>query len=625
MPDNNPRLTALQKLIDDDAIGQLRRREGLMATLCSEDGALKLDWVEGVARLLANPHLLEDVEAEAKDILQRGIHHIIWAGMGGSVLTVRVLCELGFFNEQHTRQNQQSMTIYPLDSTDPAALNDIVRKIAAAKNLALPQGAELANPNVLRALLDDVMMIGVAVGMTSEEPITHLEWFTPLLKQAGLRPAEHLLVMTLPGSYLDRFAREQQAPSRPLQPDGGTGTGGRMSAPTTRVFLLPAALYLMTSFPGQPGLLRQLLQRAWDDYNLDLATSHPADHPYVQLAAALNVASSNGACRLLVKMPDGWHIFVSWLEQLMEESLGKGGKGVVVFDDQTLNHIAFAYHQEGLLRVHVVTGTTQPTADQPFLLYQPSLASQEPQNRLAALATCFLGWQLSMALYGYLQHITFAGQPAVENYKTRARALRTQQDPLEVTTQWNAKIQDSNLTLLAPKNVRNQNIQSSIEPQIQDSAAFIFASTLQAAASTGIVQKDAQRIPLSYLDITVNGEVHPDLLAMLDGHVHTIGNQLLGVPVKLRRAPADYHSTEQSEMDGPPSLVSLRLVARNTEPGLLGSYTSTFLHAQAVSTWQAMLESGRPCFLLVIDGTLDDAYQPLSTFFSQVEQYLQQL
>ena len=93
------------------------------------------------------------------------------------------------------------------------------------------------------------MMVGVAMGMTSEEPITHLEWFTDLVKQAGLRPAEHLLVMTLPDSYLDRFAHEQQAPSRPLQPDGGTGTGGRMSAPATRVFLLPAALYLTTSFP----------------------------------------------------------------------------------------------------------------------------------------------------------------------------------------------------------------------------------------------------------------------------------------------------------------------------------------------------------------------------------------
>jgi hypothetical protein len=110
---------------------------------------------------------------------------------------------------------------------------------------------------------------------------------------------------------------------------------------------------------------------------------------------------------------------------------------------------------------------------------------------------------------------------------------------------------------------------------------------------------------------------------LLDEHVHTIGNTLLGIPVKLRKAPADYHSTEQSEMDGPPYLVSLRLVARNSETSLLGSYTPTFLHAQAVSTWQAMMEAGRPCFFLVIDGSLKDALKSLSTFFSHVEEHLQ--
>ena len=142
------------------------------------------------------------------------------------------------------------------------------------------------------------------------------------------------------------------------------------------------------------------------------------------------------------------------------------------------------------------------------------------------------------------------------------------------------------------------------------------------ATSTEVTHVDTQGVSLSYLDLTVNGEAQASLIAMLDEHVHTIGNELLGVPVKLRQAPAAYHSTEQSEMDGPPSLVSLRLVARNTEPCLLGNYTNTFLHAQAVSTWQAMMESGRPCFLLIIDGSLDDAIQPLSTFFSQMEQYL---
>lgn len=614
MTNDNARRAALQQLIEDDAVGQLRRRDGLMAALGSEDGALKLDWVEGVARLLADPAQLEQVETEARDIWQRGIRHIIWAGMGGSVIAVRVLCDLGFCQSS----DKDQVTIYPLDSTDPAALNDIMWKIAAARKLALPTGEESSDPTFLRVLLDDVMMVGVAMGMTSEEPITHLEWFTALLKQAGLRPAEHLLVMTLPGSYLDRFANAQQAPSRPLQPDGGTGTGGRMSAPATRVFLLPAALYLTTQFPDQSGQLRSMLQHAWDEYNLELATTHPAEHPFVQLAAALSAASLDGACRLLLNMPEGWQALIGWLEQLMEESLGKGGKGIVVFDDQTLNHAAPGYHQNGLLHVHVVTDATRPAQDRQYILSQPYLTGKDPQNRLAALAASFLGWQLSMALYGYLQRIHFAGQPAVENYKARARALRTQSDPLQVTSQWSLALRDGILTLLAPHGAFGRDTQSHIDAQRSDSAASAFATALQEALATG----DTSR-RLRYLDVTVNGEAPESLLSMLDEHVHTIGNKLVGVPVKLRQAPAAYHSTEQSEMDGPPYLVSLRLVARTSEASLLGSYTNTFLHAQAVSTWQAMMEAGRPCFLLVIDGSLDDAIEPLSTFFSQVEESLQ--
>ncbi len=88
----------------------------------------------------------------------------------------------------------------------------------------------------------------------------------------------------------------------------------------------------------------------------------------MQLAAALSAASDDGACRLLLRMPDGWHVFVSWLEQLMEESLGKGGKGIVVFDDQPLNASAPSYRREGMLRVHVVTEATTswPRQDEPL-------------------------------------------------------------------------------------------------------------------------------------------------------------------------------------------------------------------------------------------------------------------
>jgi len=598
---------ALQQLIEDDAVRQLREQKGLMATLGSEDGVLKLDWVEGVQRLLADNAMLEQVEIEAREIWERGIRHIIWAGMGGSIMAVRVLTDLGYCNGR----DKGHVTIYPLDSTDPAALNEIVRKIAEAKNLALPGGEESSNPAFLRELLDDVMMTGVSMGMTSEEPITHLTWFTDLLKQAELRPAEHLLIMTLPGSYLDQFAREQQAPSLPLQLDGGTGTGGRMSAPTTRVFLLPAALYL-TRLSGDRGQLRAVLRRAWDEYDLALATERPADHLFVQLAAALSDASVDGACRLLLRMPEGWQVLVPWIEQLMEESLGKGNKGVVVFTEQPLNRQASASRTSGTLHLQVTTGRALPQGDNVFVLSQPSLESREPRDRLAALAASFLGWQLSMALYGYLQHITFAGQPAVENYKARARVLRAEDDPLEVTKNWAATTTDTDpasrisYSLLAPQGV-----------EIQGPPSSVFARTLQRsiAASPGYPS-------LGYLDLTINGELPSNSIPALDADLRTVGNELLGVPVKLRRAPAAYHSTEQSEMDGPPFLVSLRVLARDHEESILGIYTDTFLCAQAVSTWQAMIEQGRPCFLLIIDSSIDDAVEPLHRFFSDVAAHL---
>jgi hypothetical protein len=269
-----------------------------------------------------------------------------------------------------------------------------------------------------------------------------------------------------------------------------------------------------------------------------------------------------------------------------------------------------------------MTEATQSGDAQSFLLAQPSLASTEPHARLAALAASFLGWQLSMALYGYLQHITFAGQPAVENYKARARALRTQPDPLQVASHWSPALQDGILTLLAPHGAMSQEAPSHSDPQRGDSAAAAFTRALQKALATDDTSRHSQGISLGYLDLTVNGEAPASLLAVLGEQVRTIGNKLLGVPVKLRQAPAEYHSTEQSEMDGPPYLVSLRLVARNSEASLLDSYTPTFLHAQAVSTWQAMMEVGRPCFLLVIDGSLNDAMEPLATFFAHVEEYL---
>jgi hypothetical protein len=582
--------SSIERLMQDRPIESLRRQSGLMAELGSEDGDLKLDWVEGVGRLLENDAWLEEVEAEAAEIIQRGIRHVIWSGMGGSVMTVRVMQDVRLFGNGHA-----GPAIHPLDSTDPAAVNDILRRLSEYKGVAL-DGGEL-DAQDLELLLGDVLMIGVSMGMTSEEPITHLEWFLGLLARAGLPADRHCLVMTLPGSYLERFAEERGLPSRPLQLDGGTGTGGRMSAPTTRVFLLPAALAMSRSGIKKASL-RDILRRAWQEHDLDHAGQSDR-HPFVRLAAAMADAAEDGACRVLLALPGSWNALFPWIEQLMEESLGKGGEGIVVFREQGADPEALCFQPKGTLTV-VVAAERVRDERRGFVLSQPYLSAGNKEDLLAGIAASFLGWQLAMALYGYLQRIHFAGQPAVEEYKDRARALRTG-DPLAPVAAWEHLVSDGRLTLLLP----------SAPTTSPTSPADAFADALYGHCPT-------------YFDLTINGELPPEAWNALESSIEQLGNITLGVPVKLRRAPAAYHSTEQSEMDGPLGLVSLRVVARTHERPLLGDYPATFLLAQAVGTWQAMVEGGRSCFLLLIDGSLEDGISLLAGFLETVDRRLRE-
>jgi glucose-6-phosphate isomerase len=566
-----------------------------MARLGTEQDIPMLDWVDAVPRLLADRAQLEEIEAEARQLLARGVRHVIWAGMGGSVLAVQVLRALGFCGSEPT--------IHPLDSTDPAALNALLRDLAAAKGFLLPAlDAHEPDTDVLcRSLLGDTLMIAVAMGMTSEEPISHLTWFGDLLVRAGLAPATHQLVMALPDSYLDRYAREHAIPTRPLQPDGGSGTGGRMSAPSTRIFLLPVALDLAAR-DAPAGSLRRILARAWQAYDLDGAMATPGQHPYVRLAAALAGASDRGACHLFLRLPPQLEPLSWWTEQLMEESLGKGGKGVIVFSDQPVGPRPAPAASPCGLSLRLTAEAEAAPAGAPaegFHIREPLLGAPDLDDQLAGIAATFLGLQLTMALFGYLHDVAFAGQPAVEHYKSRARALRLQGDPL-AAVRGGAGVTQGRLTLLPPPGV-----------QLAASPAETLAGALTASLAR-----------LTYLDLTVNGELGDGWSDALERHLRRLGNEHLGVPVKLRRAPAAYHSTEQSEMDGPEGIISVRALALRSETCLLGDYDAAFLRAQAVGTWQAMNEAARPCFLLLYDGTGAALGPALDNFLEEVVEAL---
>jgi len=142
-----------------------------------------------------------------------------------------------------------------------------------------------------------------------------------------------------------------------------------------------------------------------------------------------------------------------------------------------------------------------------------------------------LGWQLVAALLSYEAGTSIVDEPAVEDYKARARKLR-------------------------------------VDAHVLDRAVAEGAVDWAARGAEGVdrladvLVRDAREGRLSYIDLTINGELDASTRSALSGRLQRLGNDLLGVPVKLRRAPAAYHVSEQCQLDGPPGIVSLRVATR---------------------------------------------------------------
>jgi hypothetical protein len=580
-------------LARDDVLGQLLERAGTMRGLGSEGGEPKLDWIDGVERALASPELVAQCEVEARALLERGIRHVLWAGMGGSVQIVHVLRRLGLLDAPR-------LTVYPCDSTDPASLNRILQEIAGREGLASFE----PRPE----LLARTAMIGVSMGMTSEEPITHLEWYDGLLESSGLpQRGAHIQVMTLPGSYLDRFAETRGSRRVPIQLDGRSGTPGRMSAPATRVFLVPAALSL-AAVSAPPGTLEALLRRIHElacvPARFDAAARRGRVHadPFLRLAALIAERTRAGRNHVAVLPSPEWRGFEPWLEQLVEESLGKRGKGFCVFyGDQPWEALGTEP-----LRLRLGTEAGPDAA-----LRLPR--AESPAQRLALAGALCAGLELTIAAYGYLEEIVFAGQPGVEAYKAYARTYRDAPGDVEFGA---PAARSGRWSLHAGARIEGPETQAEARRLGGDPAhaADLLAAVLSRARAPGG--------RLRYLDFTFNGEPTAELTRALEAGRRVLANGALALPAKIRTGPADYHSTEQSEVDGPNELVSIRLVALEHEDVLRGRYTDKFLLAQARGTWQAMEDAGRWIVMLTVPRLDGGAAGELERLFDRAAQRL---
>ncbi|HYZ38796.1 MAG TPA: glucose-6-phosphate isomerase [Pseudonocardiaceae bacterium] len=317
------------------------------------EAARRLAWV-GLPS--SSRPLLATVDALREQLNSAGIDRVVLAGMGGSSLAPEVICAT----------DRVELTV--LDTTDPG-------QVAGAL------AGDLART---------VLVVSSKSGSTVETD-SHRRIFTAAFAAAGLDPAAHLVAVTDPGSPLQQIA---EAAGYRAVITADPNVGGRYSA-LTAFGLVPAGL------AGAD--ITRLLDEAAKQAPL-LALDDPAN-PALRLAAVLAASHASDAEKVvLADSGSGIVGFADWAEQLIAESTGKDGTGLLPV--VAGNPAAPGFADAGPDATTVVLGPAVPTA---AVAVSGTLGGQ------------LLLWEHAIAVAGRLLGINPFDQPDVEAAKVAAR------------------------------------------------------------------------------------------------------------------------------------------------------------------------------------------------------------
>jgi glucose-6-phosphate isomerase len=252
--------------------------------------ANRLGWLRSHEVMLPN---VADLERFAAEVRADGITDIVLLGMGGSSLAPEVLQSAFGAAPGHPR-----LTV--LDSTDPGAIRATAARLTLARTLFLVSSKS----------------------GTTTEMLTLYRFFRAELERTVPNAGAHFVAITDPGTPLQKLATEAGFRRTFLNEPR---IGGRFSA-LSFFGLVPAALIGID--------LTRLLDRAADMAARCGPTVPVAENPGLRLGATLGALAQAGRDKVTFLMSSGAQALGAWLEQLLTESTGKRGKGLVVINNE---------------------------------------------------------------------------------------------------------------------------------------------------------------------------------------------------------------------------------------------------------------------------------------------------
>ena len=534
------------------------------------------------------PRRIEDELAEIRHRLQRAhrtkLRFLIWCGMGGSAEDKNMYNAAGLLNS--------SPRCYVLDSTDPAKLKNILADMSRRAALPVP------------ALLKSTLVVGMAMGMTSYEPVVNLKELALLYDKHRVDSRPNFIYMTIPGSLLDQFASSRSYRKIELQPDLRNSTAGRHSSPLTRGSLYPLGLAGVDLKSWMQGtvLEQREIDTAW------------------RLAAFLHTQGLAGRDKVTLMLPREWAGAALWTKQACEESLGKSEeRGIKIVIDEKI-------------RLPDYRAPKDPHQDRLFLAVQKRGAASADARKIALLrhagypvATLSLPRDATHSRYmqfihyvvcgiAYLRDMNFVTQPSVELYKSITNQLHASAQKLggiEKTKDWRdmrGSVQQSRwrgrVTLFYDRICAPDPCPST--------APGIYAAILRKLSTTRAIE---------YGELTFFGDTRYSargraLRTRLNRAAESLFRSKLKMPVDVYEGPAMNHSYHEMII-GHGRCFSTILISDDADEIPAIGYTADYHRAQFLGTLMALAQRNRPVVAIALRDLEDATLAALEEFFRQ--------
>jgi RpiB/LacA/LacB family sugar-phosphate isomerase len=505
----------------------------------------RLGWLTAPTVMRAH---VEELRTFADEIRRLQFSQVIVLGMGGSSLSAEVFSftfgsKMGFPD------------LLMLDSTDPAAVKRTLDRI-----------------NLPRALF----VVSSKSGTTAETLAFYAFFRERVEALAPPKPGLQFIAITDAGTPLQATARESGFRHTFLNP---APIGGRYSA-LTFFGLVPAALIGVD--------LKNLLDRAHAMAGLCGNSAGVRENPGVRLGAALAAFAKSGRDKVTFFLSDSIRAMGPWLEQLLAESLGKDGKGLVPIVDEPPGHPA-AYGNDRLFVAltiesdvsHERTLGALAEAGHPVI----RLTIEEPID----VGAEFFRWEVATATAGAVLGVNAFDEPDVARAKDNTATLLEQWKKTRRLPESPVDVEDNGIVLMAK------------------------GSPNPASVAEGLMAHLGQAQPGDYIAIQAYLEPSAEISTRLQA-IRALLRDRLRIATTLGFGPRYLHSTGQLHKGGPPNGLFIQVTGDDKDelpvPGA-GYDFSTLKAAQALGDLQALSQSGRRVVRLHLTGKAPQGLQHL--------------